>query len=306
MYCGSRRLRLLAVAALMAPLPIPAALADAGPAVSRINAKISAEGGNIDSDGAGIVTGALSAPLGHAFGFQADGEIGIVDGEEYGGGAFHLFRRDPSRFLFGAYGSYHQWKSIKISRLAGEFEIYRSQWTLGGLAGWEHVDVPTTVNGLAVTNRDDDHFFTEIDLAWYATDNFKLSAGYHYENEKSLFSGELEYSPGWQSAATVYANADIGEDSYARLTGGVRFYLNGGEQKSLIRRHREDDPQTYSPIFPDSLTTVSPAATGGTNFCPSGIFDLPSNEGCTCPSGTRLIRVGEFGNDARCISLDAS
>jgi len=33
----------------------------------------------------------------------------------------------------------------------------------------------------------------------------------------------------------------VGDNEFATVYGGIRFYF-GGPEKSLIRRHREDDP----------------------------------------------------------------
>ena len=261
-------------------------------AVSKINGKVSVEGGEFASDGIGIVTGTVTTPIGNSFGFQVDGDIGVLDGETIGGGAFHFFTRDPSRYLFGVYGSYHQWNSIEISRIGGEMELYRGRFSFTGIAGFEKVNVPRTFNGLNVVERDDDHFFTELDLHWYPKDNLRISGGYHYENEENIASASLEYMPQWKATpATLFAKFDAGDNSHTRVTGGLRFYLNGGEQKSLIRRQREDDPFVYRPTF-TPVTTVANNLTG-TNFCPAENddvlgFALEGNEGCTCPSGTPL------------------
>ena len=37
----------------------------------------------------------------------------------------------------------------------------------------------------------------------------------------------------------------VGEEGFASVMAGVSLYF-GGEDKSLIRRHREDDPPVYS------------------------------------------------------------
>lgn len=261
---------------------------DQGRAVSKLNGKLSVEGGDFDSDNGGLARGSVTTPLGHAFGFQVDGDLGIVDNEVLGGASFHLFTRDPGRYLFGAFGSYHEWNGTNISRIGGEMELYRGRWTLSGIGGWESVDVPTTLNGLTVTNTDDDHFFTELDLSWYPKENLRITGGYHYENEQNLASGSIEYMPRWDATpAAIYANYDFGEDGYSRVVGGLRFYLNGHENKTLIRRQREDDPFGYLPVFPTIVTAAN--NNGATNFCPATtFFDLEENAGCTCPSGTDL------------------
>lgn len=288
MYLVSRILRLLAAALLAAHLP-SAVVADehnAAPAVSGFNTRLSAEGGIYDDEESGLLQGSLTTPLGHAYGFQLDGALGTIDGEVMGGGAAHVFTRDPGRYLLGLYGSFHTWDSIDISRLAVEAEVYRGRVTLSGIAGWENIDVPGTRGGLAVVNSDDDHFFNEFDLSYYPQDNLRLSIGYHYESEESLGVAEIEYMTGWRAApAALFATAYVGDDDYTRLTGGLRFYFGQDQNKSLIRRHREDDPALYTPVWP-KIVTMNPMSSTQPNICPSsGTFAVANYPGCTCPGG---------------------
>jgi hypothetical protein len=43
------------------------------------------------------------------------------------------------------------------------------------------------------------------------------------------------------SGLTVFFDGAVHDDENYRALGGVRYYF--GESKSLIRRHREDDPR---------------------------------------------------------------
>jgi len=292
--CNSRFMRLLAAAILAVPLPL-VVYADehgSGPAVSGFNTKFSAEGGILEDQGGGLVQGSLTTPLGHAFGFQLDGALGTIDGDTMGGAGMHLFTRDPSSYLFGVYGSYHTWDSIDVSRIAAEAELYRGRITLSGVAGWESIDVPGTKGGLAVVNKDDDHVFTELDLSFYPKDNMRLTAGYHYENEKSLGVAEFEYLPQWKGMPmSIFATGNFGDNDHTRVTGGIRFYFGADRNKSLIRRHREDDPGSYTPVFPDLKTeteTETETAAATTNFCPIGVTQ-PAGTNCTCPQDTERV-----------------
>jgi hypothetical protein len=125
--------------------------ADGGPAVSDPNGKLSVEGGQYDGDQSFLTLGSYTLPLGHSFGLQADGALGRIDEDTMGGGGVHLFTRDPSSYLLGVYGSYHTWDSIDIWRAAAEFQLYVHQVSLDGLAGFEGVNVPTTVGGLSTS-----------------------------------------------------------------------------------------------------------------------------------------------------------
>lgn len=278
----------MAVAAASAmPLAVLADELPRTPAVSGLNGKLSGEGGLYDDEGTGLLQGSLTTPVGRRFALQVDGALATLDGETLSGVGVHLFRRDPSRYLFGVYASYHAWNSIDISRLAAEGEFYRGRWTFGGILGWESVDVPSTKGGLAVLTRDDDHFFNELNLAWYPKDNLKLSVGYHFENERSLGTVELERQLRWPGVpASLFAVGNFGDEDRTRITGGVRFYFGADRAKSLIRRHREDDPPSYTPVFPNIVTTTN----GGQSFCP---VNTPVPVGsCTCPPGSFVINQG--------------
>jgi hypothetical protein len=67
---------------------------------------------------------------------------------------------------------------------------------------------------------------------------------------------------------TLYASGSFG-NGYTQALGGLRYYF-GDPGKSLIRRHREDDPVTE-----------------GGNSLPGDLFD--SNE---CPAGTVYTNDG--------------
>lgn len=211
------------------------------PAVSGLNGKLSIAGGGsrpgydiffVDDDfEAGFkASGSVSVPLGHRFGFQADGTLGSLNEEVYGHAGGHLFWRDPAFALLGAYGSWTIWDDVNAYRLGVEGEYYLDRVTLSGVVGAEWGDV-------------DDGLFTIADVNFYATDDLKLGVGHRYTEEAghALAIG-VEYQTGWfgRSGVSVFADGRLGEDDYQSIFAGLRLYL--GEDKSLIRRHREDDP----------------------------------------------------------------
>ena len=106
-----------------------------GPAVSGPNGKFSVEGGKYDNESSFLGLGSYTMPLGHSFGLQVDGALGHIDEKIMGGAGLHLFARDPSKYLFGLYGSYHEWNDINIWRTAAEYEFYLNRFSLSGLAG---------------------------------------------------------------------------------------------------------------------------------------------------------------------------
>ena len=243
------------------------------PAVSEPNAKISVEGGSYDDASSALALGSLTIPLALPFGLQADGAIGTIDGKAMGGGGMHLFTRNPSSYLLGAYGSYHTWDGINIWRAAAEGELFLNRFTLSGLAGYESVNVPSTLDGLPVLTRDDRHFFTHVDLAYYITDDFKVSAGYRYLNETSFAAAGAEYLFRAAGAPmSIFVNSNFGVEEYTRVTGGLRIYLGEPAGKSLIARQRTADPENYTPVFPPLNTTV-----------PQSPSPPPCADGCEVP-----------------------
>jgi hypothetical protein len=261
-----------------------AAAAD-DPAVSGPNGKFSVEGGGSADDGEGVATGSFALPVGHDFGMQADGAVGSFDDELLGGLALHLFARDPTRYLFGVYGSHHTWDRINIWRAALEGELYIGPVTLEGIAGYESLGVPSIVDGQAVLSLDDNHLFGQADAAYYITDDFKIYAGYRYINETSFGAAGTEYLiRGLEVPVALFARGDFGDEFVQNVTGGLRIYLSDDPGKSLIDRHRQDDPKVYAPTFP---TVAVPNATKPTPQCSVNGFNAvtsPADGNCICPS----------------------
>jgi hypothetical protein len=229
-------------------------LADgAGPAVSVPNAKISGEGGQYDGDQTVLGRGSFALPLGRPLGLQFDGALGRVDHDTLGGGGLHLFTRDPSSYLLGLYGSYHTWNSIDIGRAAAEVQLYVDRFTFEGLAGYESVDLPSTVGGLRVINPDENNFFTYADLVYYLTDDLRIYGGYRYVAQASLGAAGFEYLlRDYGSPISIFASSDFGTNdfNFTRITGGLRFYFGCDPNESLITRQRTEHTRDYTPMFP--------------------------------------------------------
>lgn len=210
------------------------------PAVSGINGKIAVQGGSFDEEGFGLITGSLSAPLGDPFGVQLDAVVGARDGDFIGGGGGHLFWRNPAYGLLGVYGGYTHREDIDgfVARVGIEGEYYWENWTAKALVGVEFVDSDNPL-----LTAEDQSFFSLADISYYANENLQLSVGHRYISERNALALGIEYQLSqavFASGVSLFAEARIGEDDYQAAWGGVRFYF--GEDKSLMRRHREDDP----------------------------------------------------------------
>jgi len=236
------------------------------PAVDGINGKIAGFGGGADhTSGFYGGTGSLSVPLAQQWGVQIDGAVGSLDNSGWSHGAGHVFWRDPSIGLLGAYGSYFHWNGIgtltiprigvNVSRFAAEGEYYLSRWTVRGLAGYEmvHLNVPNPANLqglLSVPNR----FFDWVSASYYVTDNSKLSIGhlYTFGRHGLTLGSEYGFALGGGRMASLFALALIGEGGNNAVLGGVRFYF-GQRDKTLIDRHRQDDPADDPTLYNNNM-----------------------------------------------------
>lgn len=252
----------------------------AAPAVSGPNGKISAFGGGINGDGIGGVSGSYSVPFGQRFGAQFDGLIGGTDSLFYGA-AVHLFTRDPAKGLFGFYASYVGWDSSSttsaasfvggIAELAGaevgkvgvEAESYLGRVSLEGRLGWQY----GTIDGVA----------GKATFAVYPTDNLRLDASFRYlEGAHGMGFGSLEWQPEGQSYSFHVGGGGSFDGDNWQATGGIRVYL-GAPDKTLIRRHREDDPG--NDLNNDLFQSIGP------DGCPEGTapIDIDGITVCRVP-----------------------
>jgi hypothetical protein len=193
--------------------------------------------------------GSLSIPLAQQWGVQLDGDLGSDSGIGFYRGAAHLFWRDPSIGLLGAYVSYSRNNGIdsavlghiseNTARYAAEGEYYLDRWSFGGLIGAETVSINSGVPLPSVPNR----FFDDVWASYYVTDNFELYAGHAYTFGTHFLTLGAEYgiALGGGRMASLFADGWIGEGGDNGALAGLRVYF-GQRDKSLKDRHRQDDP----------------------------------------------------------------
>ncbi len=233
------------------------------PAVSQPNGKIGAFGGGEHGALYGVL-GSFAMPLSHAFGLQVDGLVGSGREAPFYGVAGQLFWRDPAKGLLGVYGSYVNWElgsttgvsspingvidttGANVGKLGVEGAAYLGRFTLEGLGAYQFGSY-TGFTGSAT-------------LAVYPTPDLRLDGGFRYLNGVgTIGTVGAEWQPSNHSGLTLFASGAFGQHNYAQALGGVRFYF-GAPEKSLIKRHREDDP-----ILPPDLFTTT-----GSSYCPPG------------------------------------
>lgn len=213
-----------------------------GPAVSDVNGKVAIGGGAFDDNEFGFVEGAFSVPLGQNFGFQGDGLVGLSDDGELYGTAAHLFWRDPSVGLFGAYGgAMHVEDSARDYThyaVGAEGELYLDRVSIEALVGY------------STGKRIDDDILFDGSLAYYLTDDVRIAGGARYLQDDLMGTGGFEFQLS-QSGASLFGEGGYHDGDRWQAFAGIRFYF--GSSKPLIRRHREDDPGVR---LSDSLFTV--------------------------------------------------
>ncbi len=209
------------------------------PAVSGPNGKIEIGGGWTDIDELGsdeVFRGgaAFSFPVGDMFGIQADLTALNAYGETALGGALHAFTRDPSSYLLGAYGGYVNAGAANIWYVGPEVELYLDNVSLEAVGGIMDIS-----DGVGT------EFYAMGKVALYATDNLRLSVGASTVANFESANAGLEWFMGDTGLPVSFTvDGEVGEDGYTSIQAGLNLYF-GGEDKSLIRRHREDDPRLH-------------------------------------------------------------
>jgi hypothetical protein len=213
------------------------------PAVSAINGSLELSYTFTDIDNASdakLLTGAgsISIPVGHSFGLQFDAGVGRFSADQSATGygiAAHAFWRDPDVALLGLYGDYQTASGFDVNsyRLGVEAELYLDRISLEGFAGAERIDL---------RGKEGTYFSAEALAAFYVTDNVRVHGGVGHGFEKTYgVIGAEAMMPFASNNVALFADGTF-SGKEASVRGGVRVYF-GEEGKSLIARHREDDPR---------------------------------------------------------------
>lgn len=191
----------------------------------------------------------FSVPLGHQFGAQLDlGSVVLgIPGAPPGynvsmvGAGGHLFWRNPDIALVGIYADVNALRVnyggdvdwLKFYRAGAEAEAYFGRFSLEGFAGaqWAEGGNETVFTG-------------DLTAAFYATDDLRFDASVIRNFDITYGRVGVEYQADFNGfRPTMFANATFG-DGFQNYRAGLRFYFGGSSQKSLIGRHREDDPRS--------------------------------------------------------------
>jgi hypothetical protein len=242
---ASMSARILALFGLMLLVATPsfaqAPAADSLPAVSEINGKVSLEGGGTSGQGqssaVGIAQASLTAPLGHRFGVQIDGLAATSYNSFVGSGDLHLFWRNPQIGLLGPVVAVGGGRGTTVGWYGAEGEIYASMFTVAAYGGYQDA-------GSSALLASGGFYFGRLTV--YPVPDLALTVGGGAFAGAALGNGRIEYQPDFVARRNVsfFVDGNVGDNAFYRVTSGVRLYI--GPEKTLIRRHREDDPIAWS------------------------------------------------------------
>lgn len=216
------------------------------PAVDGVNGKISAAWQYFGGAGGGSINlayldASLSVPVGQRFGVQLDAAALVRSGLWFGGVGAHAFWRDPDKGLAGIYGDVLgvSFSPTKVWRVGLEGEAYMGKVSVEAFAGIQ-----------GATNGAPTIFTGDLTAAFYPTENIRLSAGIARSLGVNFGKAGLEVAipRGSTVLPALFVDSEFNAD-FRAVRAGLRLYF-GGSDKSLIRRHREDDPRNRIGAFP--------------------------------------------------------
>jgi hypothetical protein len=208
----------------------------AGDAVSGVNGKVGYLGGNMDGDYGNNVFGSFSLPVATNLGFQGDGLYTHVSDVDFTGAGGHLFWRDWDKGLLGVTGGFVHGDLLDSAAGGVEGEYYLGRLTFLAGFGAAHIGYDTSVPFIDTSVTD---FYATAGLRYYLLDDLMFGASYFHLFDNELGVGQIEYQTPIHGLS-LFAEVAVGEHDYEHALIGAQFYL--GKSKSLIRRHREDEP----------------------------------------------------------------
>jgi len=219
------------------------AWAQQAPAVSGPNGKIAFDAGALSLPTPTLMAraaGTVTLPIGERFGIQADLSASTAPGFVTTG-ALHLFTRDPAAYLIGGTFGFVRSPGATVLAAGPEAELYLDRWTLeawGGVAAAypAAAATPSRIGAFVMTNA-----------GYYVTDNWRLSLGVSWlDNYGALQAGSEYLLTDFSIPVAVTSELRVGQDGALRGMLGVRTYFGPDPNKSLMLRHREDDPADRS------------------------------------------------------------
>ena len=146
------------------------------------------------------------------------------------------------------YGDYLRWDrlgGVKVGHVGAEWPPIPTglHWRVS-LESSFPATASAVIGGLIETVNLTTRMFDKINLAYDLTDDLKFSIGHRYyggKNALSALGGEWSFAHFNNVSPALFVEGRVGDHDANSVWGGVRVYF-GQKAKSLIRRHREDDP----------------------------------------------------------------
>lgn len=212
-----------------------------GPAVSALNGKVSVESGVTSSSGQssaiGTAQGAITVPVGHSFGVELDALASTSRGSFVGGGLAEFFWRDPGLGMAGPFAGLAGGSGARLALTGGEAQLFGANVTLQAFGGYLDLATSSPVPG---GGRIYGGFYGSH-LTLYPNPDLALTIGGQVTVGRGTGTARVEVLPVLtpHKNVSLFVSASAGDNQAWRVTGGIRAYF--GPDKSLIRRHREDD-----------------------------------------------------------------
>jgi hypothetical protein len=153
------------------------------------------------------------------------------------GGAVHAFTRDPNAYLLGVTAALSAAPKARLGLIRPEGELYLDRLTLEGWAGFAALDYDDPMlDDLAGV-------FAMGDVAYYATDDWRVGVGASYLLGEARIHLNSEYLlRDFDLPISLVGDSRVLSSGAYTLMGGIKGYLGPDPGKSLIDRHRQDDP----------------------------------------------------------------
>lgn len=210
--------------------------AAAAEAVSGPNGKLDFSAGNLDGWDGKTASGSAAGQLTNDIGWQGDALWSRIGGQDFYGLGGHVFWRDPERALVGITGSGIQRDGVDSYQLGLEGEYYFPRVTFLAGAGYANVKYDQPVPFIDSNAKG---AYITAQVRYYLMDDLALSVGGLHALDNSLGMATVEYQTP-VTGLSLFATAAKGDNDYDHAMLGIRYYI--GKSKSLMARHRTDDP----------------------------------------------------------------